>query len=110
LLVSKKTTTRNGEVVPSKSHSFDTGAAWQNLSLQANYSGWHTHGIGGFDRQKARIDLKVPDDFEVEAIVAIGKLGDKAALPADLQERETPNSRFPLKELVFEGWFKILNI
>jgi nitroreductase len=105
LFVSKKTTTRNGEVVPSKSHSFDTGAAWQNLSLQAILKGWHTHGIGGFDREKARVELKVPDDFQVEAVVAIGKQGEKSALAPELQEKETPNNRLPLKDLIFEGGF-----
>jgi nitroreductase len=105
LFVSKKTTIRNGEVVPSKSHSFDTGAAWQNLALQALLSGWRTRAIGGFDREKAKIELKIPDDFEAEAFVAIGKQADKEALPADFQEREVPNSRLPLKDLILDGGF-----
>jgi nitroreductase len=105
LFVSKKTVSRNGEVVQSKSHSFDTGAAWQNFALQALLLGWHTHGMGGFDREKARTDLKVPDDFTIEAVIAIGRQGDKSALPAELQEREFPNSRQPLKDLALEGGF-----
>lgn len=105
LFVSKKTVSRNGEVAQSKSHSFDTGAAWQNFALQALLLGWHTHGMGGFDREKARTDLKVPDDFAIEAVIAIGRQGDKSALPAELQEREFPNSRQPLKDLALEDGF-----
>jgi len=71
----EKTVSRNGEVAQSKSHSFDTGAAWQNFALQALLLGWHTHGMGGFDREKARTDLKVPDDFAIEAVIAIGRQG-----------------------------------
>jgi nitroreductase len=105
LIVSKKTVTRNSQEVPSKSHSFDAGAAWQNLSLQAFLLGWHTHGMGGFDQVKAREAIKVPDDFAIEAVIAIGKQADKATLPSELQEREIPNTRHPLKDLVWEGSF-----
>ena len=105
LIVSKKTVVRNGQAAPSNSHSFDAGAAWQNLSLQAFLLGWHTHGMGGFDHEKARLSLKVPDDFAVEAVIALGKQADKSTLPPELQERETPNTRHPLKDLVWEGSF-----
>jgi nitroreductase len=105
LIVSKKTVVRNGQVAPSNSHSFDAGAAWQNLALQAFLLGWHTHGIGGFDHEKARTSLNVPDNFAVEAVVAIGKRAEKSSLPEDLQEKEVPNTRNLLKYLVFEGSF-----
>jgi nitroreductase len=106
LIVSNKNFIRNGQPVPSRWHSFDAGAAWQNLALQATALGWHTHAIGGFDVDKARTLLRVPDDYSVEVLVAIGKQGDKATLPTELQERELPNSRQPLTELVLEGAFK----
>ena len=32
---------------------FDAGAAWGHLALQASLAGWHAHGIGGFDRDRA---------------------------------------------------------
>jgi nitroreductase len=105
VVLSKKTVSRNGEIQPSKSHSFDAGAAWQSFALQALRDGWHTHGIGGFDRDKARVALQVPDDFAIEAIIAIGKQGQKSVLPAELQEREVPNTRLPLKAIVAEGSF-----
>ena len=61
---------RRGVVVDNVSHSFDAGAAWTNFAHQALLLGWHTHGIGGFDREAARTRLAVPDDFAIEAMVA----------------------------------------
>lgn len=106
VVVSKKTLVGNdGALRLSKTHSFDAGAAWQSLALQATEAGWHAHAIGGFDRDKARSVLKVPGDFAVEVAIAIGRLGDKSILPPDLQEREKLNTRRPLQELVLEGSF-----
>jgi nitroreductase len=106
VIVSRRSFIKNGETVPSRSHSFDAGAAWQNLALQATAFGWHAHAIGGFDAEKARIALQIPESFVAEVVVAIGKRGDKSALPPDLQEREVPNTRQPLKELALEGVFQ----
>lgn len=106
VLVSQKTKIdRNGILQPSKSHSFDTGAAWQNLALQAHLAGWGARAIGGFDRDKARQVLQVPDDFAVEAVVAVGKPVERTTLSSEFLEKEVPNSRHPLKELVFNGGF-----
>ncbi|EOA06881.1 oxygen-insensitive nitroreductase [Herbaspirillum frisingense GSF30] len=94
------------EVVPAPTHSFDTGSAWGYLALQASLSGWHAHGMAGFDKDKARTELNVPAEFSVEAMVVIGKLGDKSVLPEGLQAREVPSPREPLSKLAFEGKFK----
>lgn len=87
------------------SHSFDAGAAWASLAFQATLSGWHAHGLGGFNRDGLRQALGIPDDYAIEAIIAIGKLGDKAILPEALQGRESPSARRPLAELVADGRF-----
>lgn len=107
VIVSKKTITPPGktEVWPSRSHSFDAGAAWSNFALQASRSGWSAHGIGGFDHEKARVVLNVPDDFNVEIAVAVGKRGDKSLLPETFQAAETPNGRLPLSEIAIDGGF-----
>ena len=91
--------------VPSHSHSFDTGAAWENLALQAMFSGWHAHGMVGFDIQRSYAELHVPPGFRVEAAIAIGRLGDKSILPEALQAREVPSDRLPLSATAFEGRF-----
>jgi len=108
VVLSKTTFTPPGgtEPVPAVAHSFDTGSAWAYLALQASLSGWHAHGMVGFDKERARTELGVPADFSVEAAVAIGKLGDKSILPEGLQAREVPSPREPLSKLAFEGKFK----
>jgi len=67
--------------------------------------GWHTHGIGGFDRAAARELLTIPDSFAIENIIALGRRGDLAALDPEFHASETPNSRRPLNETVFAGSF-----
>ena len=90
---------------PSITHSFDAGAAWQNLALQAWIKGYAAHGMQGFDYDKARTELGVPPEFAVECMIAIGKPGPKEKLPSELQEREFPNARRPLTETIAEGKF-----
>jgi nitroreductase len=102
--LSKKTMDPEG-ARPNHTHSFDTGAAWSNLALQATAMGWHAHGIGGFDRARAASDLCVPADFRVEAAIAIGRQADKSVLPDALQARETPNGRAAVAQFAFEGRF-----
>jgi nitroreductase len=79
------------ELVPSASHSFDAGAAWAQLALQAHLWGWSTHAMGGFDREKAGEALSIPTAHHVEVFVAIGKRGDASALP-DWARRERPRT------------------
>jgi nitroreductase len=107
ILVSKTGVLPRGAAkeVPSWSHSFDTGAAWCSLALQAQVSGWAAHGMVGFDKERAASELGVPDGYRVEAAIAIGKKGDKSLLPEHLQAREQPSDRTPLRELVHEGRF-----
>jgi len=56
--------------------------------------------------RKARIDLEIPDNFDVIAMIANGKKGPNGNLPQELQEREYPNDRKALAEIVMEGQFK----
>jgi nitroreductase len=103
LFVSKKTFDRNGK--PSPTHSFDTGAAWENLSLQGTLKGLVVHGMQGFDYERARTELAVPEEFHVEAMAAVGKPGAVEDLPEKLQKSESPNDRKPLSDIAREGPF-----
>lgn len=103
VVLSHKTFERNGK--PNPVHTFDAGAAFENLSLQGAAMGLVIHGMAGFDREKARKSLNVPDDYAVEAMIAIGNPADPSTLPDDLQEREKPSGRKPLSEILFEGKF-----
>ncbi len=91
--------------VPSHSHSFDAGAAWGYLALQAAFMGWQAHGMAGIAYERIYTELKVPAGFRVEAAVAIGRQGPKTLLPEALQAMETPSPRKPVTELAFEGGF-----
>ncbi len=95
------------EAQPAPSHAFDTGAAWGFFALQAHLAGWHTHAMTGFDKELARRELKIPDGYEVHAMVAVGKRGDAASLPEPLQARETPSPRLALEAIAAEGEFSL---
>ncbi|HEB41979.1 MAG TPA: nitroreductase [Candidatus Dependentiae bacterium] len=91
---------------PARTYSFDTGAAWENLSLQGSINGLVVHGIEGFDYNRAKKELNIPDDYTTEAMFAVGKPGKLEDLPPDLQEREKLSDRKKVEEFIFEGVFK----
>jgi nitroreductase len=107
ILISKTTLLPTGsdKEVPSHTHSLDAGAAWANLALQTTRLGWAAHGMAGFDIPRTASELGVPDNFRVEAAIAIGRPGDRAVLPEALRAREQPSGRVPLSQLVSEGSF-----
>jgi len=76
------------------------------LALEAFSRGIVAHGMQGFDYDKARIDLVIPDDFEVMAMIAIGKKGPREGLPPELQEKEKLTDRKPLKDIIMEGIYR----
>ena len=76
-------------------------------AARASISGWHTHGMAGFDQELTRKELNIPEGYALHAAVAIGKLGDKATLAEYLQAREEPSTRRPLSELAAEGDFTL---
>ena len=104
VVTSKNTFDHNGK--PSRTHSFDTGSAWENLALEATHRGLVTHGMEGFDYDRAKKELEIPNDYTVEAMIAIGKRGKMEDLPADMQKNEKPSTRRPLREIVMEGKFR----
>ena len=88
-------------------HSFVSGAAWQNLALQAWQNHIVAHGVAGFDYERARRVLRVPMAYAVEAMLVLGHPGDKVELSESLQKREHPSNRRPLAETVCEGPFSL---
>jgi len=104
LFISRKTNEQTGRALVT--HSYDTGAAWENLALQGTLRGLVVHGMAGFDYARARTTLNVPDIFDVEAMAAVGRPGPLTVLPEDFQARESPNTRRPIAEVVFEGPYR----
>lgn len=101
IILSKKNSEHNGNF--NITHSFDTGAAWMSLALQGSMNGLVVHGIGGFDRDKLKNELNIPNEYNIEAMAAIGKRGKKELLPKMLQEKEVISNRKLIKEFVYEG-------
>lgn len=103
LSLAKKTFSHSG--APNRFALHDTGAATATMTLQAIALGIHSHGMGGFDADKARATFNIPDDFEIGAVTALGYLGDASSLPEKFQKQETsPRSRKSLREVVFSEW------
>jgi nitroreductase len=90
---------------PSSTARFDTGASWMSLAIEAHSRNIVAHGMQGFDYQALREALHIPDSYTVEAMVAIGKLGDTESLPPEIKEKEIPSTRKPLEDIVCKGSF-----
>jgi nitroreductase len=104
LVVSKNNFYHNDQ--PCNTHSFDTGAAWMSLALEGHERGLVVHGMAGFDYEEAKKKLHIPNDYTVEAMIAIGKPAPKETLPPDLQAKEVLSTRKPITDFVMEGTFK----
>ena len=89
----------------SRTHSFDTGAAWENFALQASTMNLVAHGMEGLDYAMAKEKLDIPENYTVEMMIAVSKHGNVADLPEPLRARENPSDRKPLSDLVFKGKF-----
>ena len=87
IIVSDNLMRVGGEAKPNHSHSFDSGAAWALLALQATALGYHAHGMTGIELDKIRSELAIPDDFRVEAAVAIGRKANPDTLGRKVKRR-----------------------
>ena len=98
--------------VPTFSHNgstnrwsqYDTGAASENLCLQAASMGLNAHQMGGFDVDKARATFGIPAEVEIMAAIAVGYHGAMETLHEDfLAAEEAERERKPLGEHFFAG-------
>ncbi|SHJ08876.1 nitroreductase family protein [Parasporobacterium paucivorans] len=98
LIVSKKTFNHNGK--DNYWHMFDAGTAWGYLSLEAWRRGLVAHPMAGFKREEARDIFNIPQEYDIITVIAVGKHGLKEDLEPDLQEREHPDTRKEIRELL----------
>ncbi len=98
-------TDKAGEPSPSLTHSYDSGAAWMLLALQAWRMGYYAHGMSGIELDRARQTLGVPDRWTINAAAAIGRQGDPSTLSEKLRAREVPSGRKKVAEFAFRGVF-----
>lgn len=92
-----------GDPGGSHTHSYDAGAAWMCLALQASLMGYQAHGMSGVDFERARTELGVPERYRIEASTVVGRIGDPATLPDKLRAREIRSGRKPVEEFAFRG-------
>ena len=60
--------------------------------------------MGGFNKDRARSVLNLPDTIEPVTMMTAGYLGDESVLPDHLLERETKQrERKEMQEFVFKG-------
>lgn len=74
-----------------------------SLALQASLNEMVAHAMAGFDYEKAKELLELPNEYTVEAMVAIGRKCSIDVLPERMQKGETFSDRIPIKDFVFEG-------
>jgi nitroreductase len=87
---------------------YDLGQSVAHLSVQATALGLAVHQMGGFDADKARELLSIPEGFQPVIVFAVGYPSQPATLPDDLRKREqAPRSRKLLQDFVYtEEWGK----
>jgi nitroreductase len=102
LSVAKLDFTHNGQ--PNRHAWYDAGQAAAYLTLQATELGLYVHQMAGFDSEKARQLLKIPEGYEPAAMMAVGYLGDAESMQeAPRQEDRPRRARKPLDSILFEG-------
>lgn len=96
--ITKKTYSDNGAY--NKLHFHDLGAANENMFLESFNQGLIMHEMGGFDREQARREFNIPDDYEVGIMIAIGYQDSFQVLPERYREAaHLPRKRKPLSEI-----------
>jgi hypothetical protein len=65
------------------------------------------HGMQGFDYDRAKRELRVPEGYAVLAMAAIGRPGDPSTLPPDLRAKEKPSDRRKLEQTICEGTWSL---
>jgi nitroreductase len=89
---------------PNRWAQYDTGAAAENLCLQAEDLGLMAHQMGGFNADAARSAFSIPEQFTLMAMVAVGYAADIKTVTGEALSRETTaRKRKPLKELFFDS-------
>ncbi|MDO9502219.1 nitroreductase family protein [Falsiroseomonas sp.] len=85
---------------------YDLGQAVAQMALQAVELGLGSHQMRGFDVERARGELGVPEGHEPVVAIAFGVTGAPSLLPEKLAEREVaPRVRKPIGEFAHVGQY-----
>jgi nitroreductase len=91
---------------------YDVGQAVAHLSIQATALGLHVHQMGGYDAEKARQVVQLPEGHETMTLIAIGYYGNVEQLNETMRQDELGSrERKPISEFVFgEHWNQPLEL
>ena len=87
---------------PNRWNQYDTGAACENICLQATSIGLVAHQMGGFDVEKTRQLFQIPSQYDLMSFIAIGYplAIEKISAEALVKEKEA-RKRKPLREIFY---------
>ena len=87
---------------PNRWNQYDTGAACENICLQATSLGLVAHQMGGFDVEKSRQLFQIPGQYDLMSFIAIGYplAVEKISAEALVKEKEA-RKRKPLREIFY---------
>jgi len=86
---------------------YDTGAAAENICLQATSIGLSAHQMGGFDQDKVRSLSNIPTKFDILACMVVGKNLDESKLSKVQKDKEGQvRSRKQLEDIYFINEWK----
>ncbi len=87
---------------------YDTGAASENICLQATSLGLFAHQMAGFDVEKLKISFDIPPSFKPMAMIAIGyKSEDLSLVDEKYQKMElSERKRKPIENNFFNSKWK----
>jgi len=87
---------------PNRWNQYDTGAACENICLQATSLGLVAHQMGGFDVEKSRQLFQIPSQYDLMSFIAIGYplAVEKISAEALVKEKEA-RKRKPLREIFY---------
>lgn len=89
---------------PNRWAQYDTGAAAQNVCLEATHQGLMAHQMGGFAAEKIQAAFSVPTQFTLMSMLSVGYQADVESLTGDAYARETAaRKRKPLGEMFFNA-------
>ncbi|MGF1670275.1 MAG: nitroreductase family protein [Balneolaceae bacterium] len=89
---------------PNRVALHDLGQAVACLTFEATRHDLYVHQMAGIDRDKAREEYQIPDEFTPQTMIALGYIGNLDQLPEDLKVTEKKErSRMDIDQILFRG-------
>lgn len=94
---------RNGD--DNRWGQYDTGAASENICLQATSMGLKAHQMGGFEEEKLKKEFNIPPRFRVMSMIAIGYQSENLSQVDSeyIEEEKKENTRRALGRNFFDS-------